>query len=209
MPTGFLDGNYAAPYLSKNVVSYPLSDKPGNANTACFDLTYFQWANTYASINVGSTDANAPLANFYMQGPVERVGAGVVKYTRSFCQQPVTWYEMEQISYTYPGLDSGVGTGNWVAYGARSAITMQKIATIKHEYVLNSNIPSGSMSQVTIITLNGQPINRIGQWFYGNAVLTVPSVDPTTWIVSCDAQRWKGNLWEIVTKQVNAANVSP
>lgn len=206
---GFLDGNYAAPFLSKNVVSYPLSDKPGNSNTACFDLTYFQWANTFSAPALGSTSADAPNANLYMHGPVERVGAKMVKFTRYYCQQPVTWYEMEQVSYTYPGLDSGIGTTNWVPYGARSAITMQKVATIRHDYNINANIPTGAISQVTVITLNGQPINRIGQWFYGNATLTVPSTDPTTFIISSDASRWKGNMWEIVTKSVSQANVSP
>ncbi len=206
---GYLDGNYSAPYLTKNVVSYPLSDKPGNANVACFDLTYFQWANTFSAAAVGSTSTDAPLANLYMQGPVERVGAGVVKYTRYYCQTPVTWYDMEQVQFTYPGLDSGVGTTNWVAYGARSAITMQKVATIKHEYTINANIPTGSIQQVTIITLNGQPINRIGQWFYGNSVLTSPSTDPSIYIISSDATRFKGNLWEVVTKSVTRANVSP
>ncbi len=204
---GYLDGNYAAPVLSKNVVSFPLSDKPGNEGTACFELTYFQWANTFASAALGSTSTDAPLANLYMQGPLERVG--VVRFIRYYCQQPVTWYEMEQVSYTYPGLDSGVGTTNWVAFGARSAITMQKVATIKHEYTINANIPTASIQQVTVITLNGQPINRIGQWFYGNSVLTVPTTDPSVYIISSDAQRWKGNMWEIITKQVTRANVSP
>ena len=207
--SGFTDGNFIAQVLTKNVVSYPLSDKPGNSGTMQFDLTYLQYANAYVALTVGGTDANAPLANFYSQGPVERVGAGVVRYTRSFMQQPVTWYEMEQVAYTYPGLDSGVGTNSWVAYGARSSITKQKLATIEHKYVINSNVPYANMTNVFLVTLFGQPINRIGQWSYVNTTLTVPSTDPSIYTISCDGARFKGNLWEIVTKTVTQANVFP
>ena len=207
--SGFLDGNFAGMYLSKNVVTFPWSDKPGNQDTACFDLTYFQWANSFTTAAVGSADANAPLANLYYQGPIERVGAGLLKFTRSFCQLPVTFYDMEQIQFTYPGLDSGVGTTNWVAFGARSCRTMSKVATIKHEFTINANIPFTSVTNITLILLNGQPTNRIGQWFYGNAVLTVPSTDPARYVVSSDPTRVKGSLWEIVTKSVSQANVVP
>lgn len=207
MSTGYFDGNYSAPYLSRNVVSYPLSDKPNNTNTACFDLTYYQWANTFVPAAVGATDNNAPNAFLYMQGPAERVGGGLVKYTRSLCQIPSTWYEMEQMQYAYPGLDSGVGTNNWIPYGLRSVTTVQKMATVRHDYTLNANIPFGNVSNVTIITLFGQPINRIGQWSAINATLTVPSTDPASYVLSSDPQRWKGSIWEIVTKTIGQANV--
>lgn len=205
--SGFVDGNFIGQVLTANIVSYPLADKPNNANTAAFDLTYYQYANTYVAVNVGATDTNAPLAYLYNQSTVERVGAGVVKYTRSFIQQPVTWYDLEQIQYSYPGLDSGINTTNWIPFGARNAMVVQKLATVKHEYVINTNIPYANVTNVTIITLNGQPINRIGQWFYGNTTLTVPNTDPSVYVVASDPTRWKGNLWEIVTKTVGYPNV--
>lgn len=205
--SGFVDGNFFGQILTANVVSFPLSDKPNNANTAAFDLTYYTYANSYVGVNVGSTDANAPLAYLYQQGPVQRVGADVVKYTRSFIQLPVTWYDCEQVQYSYPGLDSGVGTANWIPYGARNAMVIQKLATVKHEYTINTNIPTANVTNVTIVTVSGQPINRIGQWYYGSNVLTVPNVDPVTYVISSDPSRFKGNLWEIVTKTVGQPNV--
>lgn len=205
--SGFVDGNFIGQVLTANLVSYPLADKPNNANVAAFDLTYYQYANSYASANAGSTDSNAPLAYLYNQSPVERVGAGVVKYTRSYIQQPVTWYELEQIQYQYPGLDSNVGTSNWVAFGARYALVVQKLATVEHKYVINANIPFGNVSNVTIVTLRGQPTNRIGQGSFIDTQLTVPNTDPNVWVVSSDPVRWKGNLWEIVTKTVGYPNV--
>lgn len=205
--SGFIDGNFANLFLSENIPSYPLADKPGNANTACFELTYYQWANSFVPASVGSTDTNAPLAYLFAQGEPVRVGAGVVKFTRSFAQIPVTWYELEQVQYNYPGLDSNVGTVNYVPFGLRYAVTVQKLATVEHKYVLNTNIPYGNVSNVTIVTLRGQPTNRIGQGSYTDTLQTVPNVDPSIWVLSSDPVRWKGSLWEIVTKTVGYANV--
>jgi hypothetical protein len=205
--SGYIDGNFSTPFLTKNTVSYPLSDKPNNANVAQFDLTYVVWANSFSAANVGTTNPDAPNAYLFQHGSVENLGANVLQYTRSYIQQPFTWYDCEQLQYSYPGLDSGVGTSNWIPYGARNAMVIQKLATVKHDYVINANIPSGNVTNVTIITLNGQPINRIGQWYYGSNVLTVPNTDPVTYVVSSDPTRYKGNLWEIVTKTVGAPNV--
>lgn len=208
--SGYIDapgGNLANAYLSENIVSYPLASVPNNANTRAFALTYYQYANAFVSANVGSTDNNAPNAYLYDQTPLDQVGGGIVKYTRSFCQLPFTWYDVEQIVYTYPGLDSGRGTANWTPFGSRVPITVPKLATVRHSYAINANVPSANVSPVTIVTLNGEPINRIGQWFYGNSVLTVPNVDPVVWTISSDPTRFRGGIWEIVTKTVGAPNV--
>ncbi len=205
--SGYIDGNFSTPFLTANYVSFPLSDKPNNANVKQFDLTYVCYANTFQAANVGTTDNNAPNAYLFQHGPVDLIGAGCVRYTRSYIQQPFTWYDCEQIQYSYPGLDSNIGTVNWIPFGARNAMVIQKLATVRHDYVINANIPSANVTNVTIITLNGQPINRIGQAYFGSSVLTVPNVDPSVYVVSSDPSRFRGNLWEIVTKTVGAPNV--
>lgn len=205
--SGYIDGNFSTPFLTKNTVSFPLSDKPNNANVAQFDLTYVVWANSFSAANVGTTNPDAPNAYLFQHGSVENLGANVLQYTRSYIQQPFTWYDLEQVQYNYPGLDSGINTTNWVAFGARYALTVQKLATVKHEYVINANIPFSNVQNVTIVTLRGQPIQRIGQGSYTDTLQTVPATDPATWVISSDPQRYKGNLWEIVTKTVGYPNV--
>ncbi len=210
--SGYIDApsaNFQTPFLVANVVSYPLADKPGNGNVRIFDLTYVVNEANYAAANVGDTDTNAPNANYCAQTSFEKIGAGVIRYGRQFAQLPVQWYEVEQVVYSYPGASTGTG-GTYLRYGARQPITLPKLATVNHFYVLSNNVPSTNVQNVFTLTANIsgilQPVNWIGQISGTDSNTTNPSTDPANWIISSDPVRWKGLIWEIVTKSVTSPN---
>ena len=207
--SGYIDApnaNLATPFLIANVVTYPWADKPGNGNVKNFALTYLVNEANSAAANVGDTSADAPSANFYEQSPIEKVGANVWRYTRMFSQLPATWFDGEQVIYTYPGLTSG-SFFTYARYGARLPITVPKFATVNHAYFLSTNCPSANLQTVTVPTANGQPCNYIGLGSaQDNTTFTSPSTDPASWIISSDPNRLHGLLWEIVTKSVTGPN---
>ena len=210
---GYLDfpgGNSANAWLEHNVVSYPLSSVPNNASTTVFDLTFVVAENAYVAANLGSNTALAPNAYLVEQSPVEKIGAGIVRYKRTYAQIPVTWYDIEQVFYSYPGRSTGTGV-NYSRYGARKPVTVPKLATANHSYFLNANVPTGNVQAVTIVlgnimANNPQPVDWIGELSGQDNTNTNPSTDPATWILSSDPVRWMGPIWEVITKTVTQPN---
>ena len=211
--SGYIDApsaNWATPFLIKNVVSYPLCDKPGNENIKLYDLTFVVAQNVFAYANLGDNSALAPNAYLVEQSPIEKIGAGIVQYSRQYAEIPVTWYDVEQVMYSYPGKSSGTGI-TYSRYGARKPITVPKLATANHSYFLNANVPSANVQTVTIVTgnimaNNPQPVDWIGELSAQDNTNTVPNADPSPWIMSSDPIRWKGTIWEIITKTVTQPN---
>jgi len=105
----YSDGNYATPFLTSNVVSYPFP-WPNNSNVARFDLEYIVFANAYTPAALDSNFADAPSAFMVSQGPVQKIAPGVVRYARTYVQVPQTWAETQQVAYTFPGLSEGIGS---------------------------------------------------------------------------------------------------
>ena|ERR1700680_4805581 len=209
--SGFIDGpasNLTTPFLMSNVVSYPLSDKPGNGNTKVFALTYCVQQANFAYANIGDNDGNAPGANFFEESPIKKIGAGVIEYTRFFAQLPTQYYEIDQVVYNFPGASSGTGF-TYQRYGARRPCVVSKVATVNHWFAISANVPTSLVQQVTLITANGQPCDWIGQLSGIDNTSTNPGGDPSTWILSSQPQRWHGNIWEIITKTVTGPATFP
>ncbi len=211
--SGYLDfpgGNSSIPWLEKNVVSYPLSGVPNNSNVKVYDLQFVVASDSYAAATLGSNNNLAPNAFLVAESPIEKIGAGIVRYSRKYAEIPVTWYDIEQVFYSYPGRSNGTGF-SYLRYGARKPITVPKLATANHSYFLNANVPTGNVQAVTIVlgnimANNPQPVNWIGELSAQDNTNTVPATDPATWILSSDPVRWMGPIWEIVTKTVTAPN---
>jgi hypothetical protein len=210
---GYIDSpsaNWATAFLVENVVSFPLSDKPGNENIKQYDLTFVQAANVFTYANLGTNSALAPNAYLVEQSPLQKIGAGIIRYSRTYCEVPVQYYDFEQVFYSYPGKSSGTGV-TYSRYGARKPITVPKLATVNHFFTLNANIPTANVQTVTIVTgnimaNNPQPVDWIGELSGQDNSNTVPNADPSPWIMSSDPVRWKGTIWEIVTKTVTQPN---
>jgi hypothetical protein len=202
--SGYIDGSYANAFLTDNTVSYPLN-VPNNSGTRLYSLTYVQAAANYADATLGSTSNDAPNAYLVEQSPATRIGAEMVEFQRTYAEIPVTWTEAQQIVYTYPGLSSGTGF-SYQRYGSRRPTTVPKLATVTHEYVLSNSVPTANIAAVTIVTLNGQPVDWIGQASAQDNTNTVPNADPSTWTVASDPRLWRGTIWEIVTQTVTGPN---
>lgn len=193
----YSDGNYSSPYLTGLSIGYPLN-APNNGGTREYALTYIQWANTYTDATIGAIDNNAPSAYLVEQGPVQRIGAGCVQFTRTFCEVPETWSETQETSYTYPGLSGGSGAlGTWDAYAVRSPITLSQLGTITHSYAYAS--PPTRDATFTV-TASGNVVDYVGPLAAGG--FTSPSVEPATYTIASDVRLWRGNIWEKVTTTV-------
>lgn len=196
----YADGNYAAPYLVSNVVSYPFP-WPNNSTVARFDLEYIQWANAYSAVALGSGSTDAPGgAGLVAQGPLRKIAPGVVRFARAYVQTPNTWGETQQVAYTFPGLSSGTGS-NWNPYFFRAPITLYAIATVTHTFTESATAPN--LDPTFIVTDGNNVVDYIGA---GNpnigATLTDPSTEPLTYNVSSDSQLLVGIIWEKVSMTV-------
>ena len=190
----YADGNYAAPYLVSNVVSYPFP-WPNNSNTAKFDLEYIVLASAYATAALGSTSADAPgSAVLVEQGPLLKIAPGMVRYARSYCQVPATWGETQQMAYTFPGISTGSGN-NWQAYGLRQPVTLYAIATVTHSYTSSATAPT--LDNTFIVTDGNYVVDYIGT---GNpnigSTFTDPATEPASYNVTSESHLLLGIIWE-------------
>lgn len=194
----YSDGNYSSPYLTGVSIGYPLN-APNNGGTREYTLTYVQWANTYTDATIGATDGNAPGAYLVEQGPVQRIGAGCVQFTRTFAEVPTTWAQPQQTAYTFPGLTLGSGS-TWQPYGTRKPITLFATATVTHTYSQGS---APTPDTVFVVTDQGNVVDYIGTADPAlGGILTSPSAEPATYTISSDVQLWRGNIWEKITSVV-------
>jgi hypothetical protein len=73
--------------------------------------------------------------NFFLtaEGPLEDLGGGLVKWTRTYCAKPATRYEAASLSYLYPGLTPKITVG-----GSTDSVTIRspilKAADVRIEY---------------------------------------------------------------------------
>lgn len=197
--SGYVDGNYANAFLTENVISYPFI-WPNNSNVAQFALTYVQFQNAYVEPTLGSNSADAPSAYLVEKGPIQKIGAGVLKFQRVYCQLPVTWNETQQMAYTFPGLTYGTGA-TWTAYGTRSPITLYAIATVAHTFTVSATPPT--LDNTFIVTDGGNVVDYIGvQNPNIGAGTTSPASEPISYNVTSESRLIKGLFWEKISATV-------
>jgi hypothetical protein len=194
----YIDGNYANAHMLQYSVSFPLA-APNNGGTGQVDVTYVQNAVNYIPKLVGGT--NSSFINYYLtsNNGFRFLAAGVLEFSETYNAVPVTWGEVEQVVFTFPGR-SGIGADNvWSPYLFAKPITIPRIATITHTYSLTQPTPD----TITVITDDGLPVDYIGKQNPENGIgLTVPSTPPSTYTISSDVRLWKGSIWEKITKTV-------
>lgn len=202
MANTYPDGNYVAPQLVSNVVSYPFP-WPNNSNTAQFALEYVVTAATYATAALGSTSADAPgSAVLVEQGPLKKIAPGYVRYARTYCQVPATWGETQQMAYTFPGLTSGAAS-TWQAYGARQPVTLYAIATVTHTFTSSATAPT--LDNTFIVLDANNVVDYIGTTnpnIGAGGGFTTPSVEPATYNVSSESHLLRGLIWEKISSTV-------
>lgn len=200
--SGYVDGNYTAAFLTSNVVTYPFP-WPNNSTTARFDLEYIQYENAYAAASLDSTSSDAPSAYLVEQGPVNKIGAGVLRFRRSYCQIPTTWAETQQVAYTFPGLSGPIApnTNTFNPYYYRPPATLYRIATVTHTYSHGATAPT--LDNTFIVTDGGNVVDYIGPQNPNiGAASTSPNTEPATYNVSSESHLLVGLIWEKVSMTV-------
>jgi hypothetical protein len=201
--SGYIDGNYAAPYLVSNVVNYPFS-WPNNGTTAMFELEYVQYANAYSAAALGATSGDAPSAYLVEQGPVTKPAPGMVRFRRVYCQIPTAWTETQMTAYTYPGL-SGPPVPNATTfnpYYRRSPITLYTAATVEHTYTQSATSPT--LDNIFQVTDNANVVDYIGPQnpAFGSGS-TDPAIEPSTYVIASESRLVVGQIWEKTKTTVN------
>lgn len=87
-------------------IEYPLFDK-GCADHLVVTRTYEGPLSTYAAAAIGTADAVYGTAYLVEQGPLQDVGGGCVRYTRTFATVPVQWSELESFVFVFPAYLAG------------------------------------------------------------------------------------------------------
>jgi hypothetical protein len=193
----YVDGSYSSPFLISNVVTYPFP-WPNNSTVAQYDLEFVQFQNAYTPASLDDTSIYAPSAFLVNQGPVTKIGGGVVKFKRLYCQLPQTWGETQEMAYTFPGLSGFTAIGAiWTPYLYRAPITLYVIATITHTFTHGTTPPT--LNTGFIVSDGGNVVDYIG---FSNpnytSILTSPNFEPATYSVKSESKLLTGLIWEVV-----------
>ena len=144
-----IDGNYTTPQpQGEPVLSAPF---PGVPTQYMLRQDFIQYG-TYA-VQVNPAYQYKPLAlntiygtdftgtnsfpSFFLTGesPLEDLGGGLVKWTRTYCSKPATRYEAASLSYLYPGLSPKIFvSGTYDTVTTRLPITKAADVRIKYDY---------------------------------------------------------------------------
>lgn len=164
--------------------------------------TYIQDRASYARQAVDTVSSRHASHYLVEESDIEAVGpenSGLVRFTRTYAAVPATRDESSTIVYNYPGKASGIGA-NFDRYGLRRPTSLLVIATDEVSYFRSSD-GSTTLPALSIPTLDDEVVD-----FFGSAYETVPpyafiaDTDPTveysTYTISCTVQRWKGKIWE-------------
>lgn len=149
-------------------------------------------------------------ANFVLveETSPQHIGGGVVKWTRVYAKVPDQRDEYESFAYQFPGIVGGSLTADEDA--ARPATTKQVTSRLQFDYEL-TDTPSG-IALETKFVVNGFSVGGVILPADGNLLsgLTDPTTDDYvnsligTEAVAEDStlRRWRGNIWERVTRYV-------
>lgn len=201
--SGYIDGNYAAPFLVNKVINYPFT-WPNNGSTAMFDLEYVQYANAYSSLSLGATSNDAPSGYLVEQGPLTYPAPGMVRFRRVYCQIPAAWTETQMTAYTFPGKSGPIGPNaeTFNPYYFRSPITLYTAATVAHTYTQGASSPT--LDNIFQVTDGGNVVDYIGPQNPNFGVgSTDPVSEPSTYTIASECRLLLGQIWEKTTTTVN------
>lgn len=195
-----IDGNYTVPQpMGEPRLTAPL---PGVATQYILQQDFVQYGPNAVSgggkfsplaLNTifgrDFTSNNTPLfTNFFLtaESPLEDVGGGLVKWTRTYCVKPATRYEATNLAYTFPGYYQAytIGASTFSVTG-RLPTPLNASCKIQYDYYLIGEAGSGlappDCSDFTMIPT----INRM-RWGYNafNGAFTIGFVDinpPMLW----------------------------
>jgi hypothetical protein len=144
----FQDGNYNSPVaVSAPVFSSPL---PGVSTQLMVTQEFCCWngsfvptpLNTLHPDNTQWLASGVAASSFYLtaEGPRQDIGGGLVKWTRTYCQQPSRVlggprYDGSSYSYQFPGIDVLTGIGTTVAT-QRTPLTKPAPCKVQYDYYL-------------------------------------------------------------------------
>lgn len=196
----FIDGNFTVPQpASEPVLIAPFAgvkdylilkqDFVQFGINAVAALSSYQFAPATLNLNYGAdfTTANS-YPGFFLcsESPLEDIGAGLVKWTRTYCKKPSTRYEATNLYYTFPGYNTA-----YVSGATTSAVT-QRLATpansnvkLQYDYFLvgtsGANLAAPDYSDELLI-----PVTTRQRWGYNatNGAFVVGFVDinpPQLW----------------------------
>ena len=202
MPNAYSDGSYTTAKLVSNIASYPFP-WPNNSDKKEFQLEYIIAEANYSEASYGSTDANAPSAYLVEKGPITRIAPGFIRFQRTYCQLPDNWQEVQQATYTFPGLSGppGANVNTWNPYYYRAPVTLFCNATVYHNFSQSATSPA--LDARFQVTDSSNVVDYIGTQNPNFGVSTTsPSFEPATYIISSDASQIRAQIWEKVTLTV-------
>jgi len=181
-----------------------------NTNNLQVAETYIQLRSSFAAqaIDTGSSRNSG----YYLidESPVEPMGPGlspVVQFTRTYAAVPASRSETVRVLFNYPGKSSGSGA-SWLRYGLRRPITLEVNATDAFQYFRITTGSGGpTPSAITVPTLSSEVVDYFGVGYdtsppYSLIGTTSPASEPSSYVVSNAISRWKGNIWQMVTRTV-------
>ena len=199
-------------------IEYPFGEQ-GDVATKIVYQPLLQLADRYVAPTIGGAFSDA-LANFsgspvsigtaYCIGDSapQLVEAGLVSFTRGWANIPATSYDYALIPVTFPALRN--------MRPSFSAVVMSKVSTEYYRvqaattYATPDNLPVAAISNVTstsgidVPLLSSVELNNFLTGIYA----TDPSIDDyqsaSTYsiVVDCKIERWKGNIWKVITSRV-------
>lgn len=165
--------------------------------------TYIQTRADHAPQAIGTESSRH--SGFYLveETPIESVGpenSGLVEFTRTYAEVPATRDEAVTVSFSYPGKSLGAGA-NWDRYGLRKPVTIQLVPGSDEVSYFISEDGSTTIPEYTVPLLDGEIVDFFGPayettppyTFIGN---TDPLSEPSSYVIGCTVQRWKGKIWE-------------
>ena len=199
----------------------------GDVSSFIVEQDYHVLIGSYAAATPGAAHATYTTAYFIRDSALENIGAGVVKFTRTWAQIPATRNEFSTFAYTFPGF-LGAGTPPYSQYDVqvgdqRDSFTKVVVSRISNEYFLcvagQTYTTPASIPVVSAQSYNytGLPNNKtqylVDAATNPGATATSPTlpayrvyVTNGTEVVAEDStvERWQGEIYVRTTRYVVA-----
>lgn len=151
----------------------------GDSESFVSTQEFMQFYANWARLPLNSVDPDDPLAYLVAESPLQDLGGGIVKWSRTYARIPATRYEYESYAYTFPGyvatLEQRLTTpwalpsGTFTATDdpGRRPLTESVTSRLLHEYFLVG--ANGQYDAASDIPAIAAQTYRYGAYFGVNA----------------------------------------
>ena len=186
----------------------------GDSATTQFEQDYMVTFANYSPLAIGTAHATLTAHYLLRESPLEDMGGGIAKFTRTYCEVPANRSEYETFAYNFIGFWIPPSVGGIGSQG-RDRFTQTVISRIDYTYALTTPPAMILAQQYTIssdATLKldflfyAANINdsNISVEDYQTLVSTTHTNIATQGIVAEDSRisRWQGTIYERATRYI-------